>query len=214
MVGGLSARTGGTNGRGALTAIAVVAVALGAAVAGTAVAGAQSDGPVLTVGDAAVEDGEAAEVAVALDTAPNGVAGFAVNVSVADPSVATVTNASLGESFDSVGESTDVASDGSAATLSGADLGENVQPGATGVTLATVTVQGEDDGETTLEATVNSMDNDHGNDTDPTVEPGSVTVGATPTETTESTSGSGPGFNTVVALFALVAGSLIAKRTA
>ncbi|WP_226011521.1 hypothetical protein [Halomicrobium salinisoli] len=199
--------------------MAVVAVALGATVAGTAVVGAQSDGPVLSVGDAAIDAGETAEVAVALDTAPNGVSGFAVNVSVADPSVATVTNVSLGESFDSVGESTAIASDGSGAALSAADLGENVQPGASDVTLGTVTVQGEADGETAIEATVNSMDNDNGNDTDPTVESGSVTVGEgqMSTETTEPptpTSGSGPGFNQVVALFALVSGSLIAKRAA
>ncbi|WP_225332728.1 cohesin domain-containing protein [Halomicrobium urmianum] len=220
MVGGLPTRTvGGTNARRALTTAAIVAVvAFGATVAGTAVVGAQSDGPVLSVGDASVDPGETSAVAVTLDSAPKGVAGFDVNVSVADPSVATVTNVSLGEPFDSPGGSSGVTSDGSTAVLLVADLGESVQSDASDVTFATVTVRGEADGSTAIEATVDGVDNDDGGDVEPAVENGSVTVGDVQTsdETAGSTttSGSGPGFTKIVALFALVAGSLIAKRRA
>lgn len=222
MVGGPPIRTaGGTNARRALAATVAVAVALAATAAGTAVVGAQSDGPVLAVGDATVDPGETAQVAVTLDEAPKGVSGFAVNVSVADPSVATLTNVSLGEGFESPGGTTGITDDGSTVYMEAADLGQNVESGATDVTLATLTVRGEADGETALEASVTGVDNDNGNATEPVVENGNLTVGdeqtQTPTETTEpstTTDGSGPGFTVAGALAALVAAGLVAKRAA
>lgn len=225
MVGGPANDTaGGTHARQALAAMTVVAVALGVAVAGTAVVGAQGDGPVVGVADATVDPGETTTVAITLDSAPNGVSGYSVNVSVADTSVTTVTNVSIGEQFDSLGGSSGVTEDGSTAYLSAADLSENVQSGASEVTLATVTVQGESAGSTALEPTVESMDNDDGSSVDPAVEAGTVTVGDTgesgdATEASDTatggdggtSSGFGPGFRLVVALFALVTVGLLAR---
>ncbi len=103
-----------------------------------------------------------AEAAITLDEAPDGVSGFELSIAVSDTGVATIESVASGSGFTSPGDSTSVSSDGSSATISGADLSESVQDGATDVRLGTVTLATHATGETIVDASVEAMDDDDG----------------------------------------------------
>lgn len=155
--------------------VATLAVGgLGGAPTGTAVA--QADETTLDVGDAAVEPGENGTVRLSLDRVPDGLAGFAVTLSLDDPDAATVTGAGYPDDYQ---PTTDPAVDesGAAVTVEAADLGATVEPGATNVTLAVIDLAGEASGTAELAVTEAQVDADDGSKVDPTVDPGTVAVG-------------------------------------
>jgi hypothetical protein len=160
-----------------LAVIGAVLLTLGASVlTGTAAAQTESDDPTIRVSSATVQPDETATVDVVLTSAPDGLAGYAVDLSV-EGEGAAITGASYPDTFGLTSEPT-VVDDGTSVTLEAADLGENVQPGASDVVLATVELGGESGGETTLAVEPLQFDTDGGGSMTPTSESGTVTVSA------------------------------------
>jgi len=175
------------------TALGVTALLAAVALAGTvpgggAVAVAQ-DGPTVRVTDASLDPGGTATARVVLTSAPDGLAGYELVLSVADGDVATFVGANYTDAFGLTTEPA-VGDDGRTLRLEAADVGGNVQPGATDVTLATVELRGESDGEADLAVRPVQFDADGGAAMDVDGESGSVIVGepeATATPTAEAT---------------------------
>ncbi len=110
---------------------------------------------------------------VRVDEAPDGIAGFQLDVGVADPEVVAVTGGSYPDTL-GLTEDPVVADDGSAVTLKASDTEDAVEPGASDVVLATVDLASAGSGTTDLTATVQAMDADGGDAIDPVVETGAV----------------------------------------
>jgi endoglucanase len=109
-----------------------------------------------------VSAGGTTEASITLSNAPNGLAGFKLKVSVEDTSIATIENASLPSTLTAPGGGTTIADDGSSVTLRAADLEQNIQDGATDITLATVTLNGHSTGQTEVVVAVQTIDDDAG----------------------------------------------------
>jgi hypothetical protein len=158
-----------------LAAVGAVVLALCAS-ALTGAAAAQSDSPMITVSSTTVQPGETATVDVVLTSAPEGLAGYAVDLSVEGDGTA-ITGASYPDTFGLTSEPV-IGDDGKTVTLEAADLSENVQPGASEVVLATVELSGERVGETTLSLAPVQFDTDGGGSMSPASDAGTVTVAA------------------------------------
>ena len=191
----------------AATALAVVAAlataTLAATVAGVGATAAAQDGLTVQATDASVDPGETATVRVILTSAPEGLAGYELILSV-DGEAATVVGANYTETFGLTTEPA-VSADGRTIRLEAADVGGNVEAGATDVTLATVELRGESAGRADLEVRPVQFDADGGARMNVSVENGSVVVGepeptatptdeptATPTGESGTTDGSAP----------------------
>ncbi|WP_226021757.1 cellulase family glycosylhydrolase [Halomicrobium salinisoli] len=114
--------------------------------------------------ESAIDAGGETTATVSLAEAPDGLSGFDLTVSVADTSVATIQSASTGDAVSAVGDEPQPSSDGSSVTLSGADLSESVESGATNVVLATVTLAGREAGQTEVTVDVGSLQNNAGSE--------------------------------------------------
>ncbi len=120
---------------------------------------AQAEGPLtLTLQGESIRVGATAALPLVLDQAPAGLAGFHIEVRLADPSVARIT----GVEFPAFGLSRDFPSDGSTIRLAAADLLKLAQTGATSITLATLRVDGLRDGAAEFQVRVLRMDDDNG----------------------------------------------------
>jgi len=108
--------------------------------------------PTLAVESASLTPGATQPVAVTLSEAPTGVSGFQLNVSVGNGSRAQFTDAAIASPFDEVEGAFDttISSDNTTVTLSGSDVNKNIEPGATDITLATITLEGVQAGTTEL----------------------------------------------------------------
>lgn len=94
--------------------------------------------------------GENATVPILLDSAPNGLSGYGITVTLADPSVAEITAVSFP---DWAGMKSSSAVPSGQAVLRAADLSMQVPMGATNLTLATLTVTGRAAGTTGITVT-------------------------------------------------------------
>ncbi|WP_226481295.1 hypothetical protein [Natrinema amylolyticum] len=171
---------------GALVVALAVGLTVGLPVAVTAASGGSTPGigateangstteSSLVVADATVEPGGTATHRIALTDAPDGLAGFKITLELSTEA-ATVSNASYPDTY---GKTSDpiVSDDGQSVTVEAADLTDEVAPGATDVTLATVAVTGPDTGSTTLEITDVQADADGGSRIEPVLEAGTLTV--------------------------------------
>ncbi|EMA30076.1 hypothetical protein [Haloarcula japonica] len=139
--------------------------------------------PKISIEAGSVAAGETTTVPVVLTTAPDGLAGYQLELAVDDPAVVRFENASYPDRF---GLTTDpvVSSDGGTVTLEAADLDGQIEPGASDVTLATVTLAGVDSGETQVTVASNQVDADGGGAVEPATEPAALTV--SPSATTEA----------------------------
>lgn len=160
--------------------LGVVLLAVGAS-ALTGAATAQSDSPTIRVQSATVEPGETATVDVVLTSAPDGLAGYAIDLSVGD-SNALIEGASYPDAFGLTSDPT-VSEDGSSIRLEAADLNDQVQPGATDVVLATVEVSSGMAGDITLSVQPLQFDADGGDSVNPASESGTLTVSDDATST-------------------------------
>lgn len=207
---------GETKPRRGLAVICVVAVALCSATAGVAASGAQTStaasDSVVSAPDVTVGPDEAAVVEVTLAEAPAGLAGFEIAVTVGNTSVAAISNMTVADAFTSP-KGAQVASDGSSAMVKAADLQQNVQANATDVTLATVTLEGVEEGSTTLDVRPDNFDDDEGGQMNLSVDAGTVTVESSGGDT-QTTGGSGAGFGLGLALAVLAGLGLAAGRRA
>ncbi|APW99982.1 hypothetical protein CHINAEXTREME_01860 [Halobiforma lacisalsi AJ5] len=151
-----------------------------------------TEGPEIVVSDATVgdpADGEPGIHRVALTDAPNGLAGFTLELELESAGVATVSDASYPEQF---GITTDpvVSADERSVTLEAVDLDDAVTDGAANVTLARVAVTGVAPGETELRVSNAQVDADGGSAVDPTLGAGTVTVGEPATDSDATDPGS------------------------
>lgn len=167
-----------------VAAPAVTGALTGAAAGGstTAATTAQST-PTVAVDGATVDVGENGTPALSLSSAPDGLSGFTVVVSVGSTSTATIVNASVDGSFGLTNVT--VADDGSSVRIKAVDLDNNTKPGATDIALGSVKVAGESDGETDLSVTVERLDDDDGNPISAATDGGVVTVQAASFEVSE-----------------------------
>lgn len=135
--------------------------------------------PVVAIDDATIDVGNRTTVDLTLSSAPNGLSGYKINVTVDDGSVAEFTGASYPSNTYSLTD-TQVADGNRTISLKAVDLSDNVGPGATDIDLASVEIQGKTRGETNLTIDVVQMDtDDDGGDVkaiNPTTDPGTVTV--------------------------------------
>ncbi|WP_435065485.1 S8 family serine peptidase [Halobaculum sp. EA56] len=130
--------------------------------------------PTVMVGSATVPPNASGTVPLTLTSAPDGLSGFNVTVTVSNATAATLTGASVPREY--VLNTTSVGPDGTTLTIKAADTSNVTVPGDTDVTIATVELRGETRGNTSLNVTVNQMDDDDGRPVDPLVEPGVVQV--------------------------------------
>jgi hypothetical protein len=180
--------------RRAALAVAVAALALFGTVA--AVGTAAGEDPQVRVSTATVADGETATLGVALSAAPEGLAGYYLRLSVADPAVATIEGAAYPDRFGMTSDP-EVEDGGRTVVLEAADLDSEIGAGATDVTLATVDVSGAAPGEVRVTAEPLQFDADGGSAFSPTAQAGVLTVTATGDDATTGTeSGSAPGATT------------------
>jgi hypothetical protein len=131
-----------------------------------------------TSGEAAV--GGTTTYDLVVDTADSGVGAYTATVTVDDPSVATITDVQLLGSPAGQTTNVDIASDGSSVTIDAA-LMNTADTGS--VPVATITVQGETPGSTSLSPSVSALGNEQGTSYDVT-----GTNGASLTVTEISTS--------------------------
>ncbi|WP_226012376.1 fibronectin type III domain-containing protein [Halomicrobium salinisoli] len=141
--------------------------------------GGESSTVSVDLASADIGTGAETTAAVVLDEAPGGVSGFDVTVSVADPSVASISSASVGGGLNSIGDEPSPSGGGSTASISGADLSESVSEGATDVELATVTLVGQSDGETDVSVDVSNLDANDGDELSVSTGSATLTVGTT-----------------------------------
>ncbi|GAB3668264.1 hypothetical protein [Halopiger thermotolerans] len=140
--------------------------------------------PTLVVDDATVDPDGTATQRIALTDAPDGLAGFELTLEL-ESDVATVAGASYPDHF---GMTTDpvVGADSRTVTVEAVDLTDEIGAGASDVTLATLELEGVEDGATELRVTEMQIDADGGDAVDPSLEAGTVTVGGA-----DSAAGSG-----------------------
>lgn len=113
------------------------------------------------------------EVNVILDSAPGGLSGYDITLSVSDPSLATIAAASK-PGWATIG--TVGSTPAGSIQITGADINDQVQSGAAGVTLGTVAIQALDVGTVTLTITVTALDDDTGTPIEATTQSATITL--------------------------------------
>ncbi len=173
---------------GRVLLLALVLAALCALVTGASAAS-------LTTGDFQIPAiGGTVSVPITLDTAPAGLSGYEMTVTLGDGTVAEITAVTFPTfSFLSSVDGNSVAgfsytlpTPASTVSLRGSDLGQSVANGSTNVVLATLTVRAKADGVSSIGVTPSAglgIQDRNGNIYTVTTPPGSVTVG-TPTTPT------------------------------
>jgi hypothetical protein len=126
-----------------------------------------------------LQQGSSATITLTLDSAPEGLAGYRMNISLSNPASARITGVTY-PSWAVISNTTGVP--GSAVRISGVDLGKSIEKGATSVPLATITLQGLGAGTSRIIASDSRFDADGG----------AVTL-ADPTEATVTVSASTSG---------------------
>mgnify|MGYP000324326988 CR=1 FL=1 len=161
--------------RGAALAVALAALALLGAVAAAGTVTAQSEQPTVAVTDGSTAADGTTTVGVVLTSAPDGLSGYYLDITVENPDVARIDAAGYPDRFGLTSEP-EIGSDGTTATLEAADMEDAIEPGATDVTLATVQVAGTAPGEVELGIEPRQFDADDGSAFSPRTEAGTVTV--------------------------------------
>jgi PKD repeat protein len=117
--------------------------------------------------------GETASTNLTLDSVPAGLAGYNISVSIADPSIATITGLTFPQ-WAILNKTRTFPS--SLATFAAVDLTDQIQPQSTQVPLGNLTFQGLKKGSTAVQIIVNRMDDDSGNPVSPSVRSGTFVV--------------------------------------
>lgn len=113
------------------------------------------------------------EVNIVLDSAPAGLSGYDITVSVSDPALATIAAANK-PGWATIG--TVGATPASSVQITGADLNDQIQSGATGILLGTVAIRALDAGTVDLTITVTALDDDTGAPFEATTRAGTITL--------------------------------------
>jgi hypothetical protein len=103
--------------------------------------------------------GQTATVPITLDQAANGIAGYTLDVSVANPSVAEIVGVDY-PAWASLSQSTSLPA--GEVRLKAVDINREVEAGATNIPIATVTVKSQSAGSTTLQVIPVRLSDDSG----------------------------------------------------
>jgi hypothetical protein len=123
-----------------------------------------------------VSQGDTQTITLFLDEAPQGLAGYLFSVMVTNPGTTRIMDVSY-PSWAGLSNTTGVP--GESITMSAVDLNRQVQAGATGIILGTITVQGGTAGTSTISISNIQMDADGGNVINAVPYPGTVIVSIT-----------------------------------
>lgn len=161
----------------AVLVTAVLAGAVGTTGGAATPDGGDSAGPTVHVGNATVSPGGTATVPVVLSSAPDGLAGYRLRVSLADGDVADID----GVTYPSDGQLTatpDPTAGSDAVRVKAVDLADEIRPGATDVHLASIRVRGLQPGNASLTVEPVRFDSDSGSNVDVRPRHGQVAVSA------------------------------------
>jgi hypothetical protein len=123
-----------------------------------------------------VSQGDTQTITLLLDSAPQGLAGYLFSVTINNPGTSRIMDVSYPAW---AGLSKTTGAPGESITMSAVDLNRQVQTGATGVILGTITVQGGTAGTSTITVHNIQMDADGGNVINAAHQPGTVIVSMT-----------------------------------
>ncbi|PKL59098.1 MAG: hypothetical protein CVV33_09590 [Methanomicrobiales archaeon HGW-Methanomicrobiales-4] len=129
--------------------------------------------------------GSSGSSALILDSAPAGVAGYKINVTMGTAGVAMVTDAVFPSAFSMNSKTTLPAEE---VKVVGVDLTNSIESGASNITLCTFTVQGVASGITNMQLSIGELTDDVGSPIGATLKDALITVGsATPSPTPTGT---------------------------
>jgi hypothetical protein len=121
--------------------------------------------------------GTTTPVAITLDTASAGIAGFDINITLSNPSVASITDVTF-PPWAILNESSSLSA--SSVRLRMVDLYNQNQPSSTNVPFGSVTLKGKATGSTDVVITIKEITSDVGDSLSPTLRQGTFTVDAAP----------------------------------
>jgi hypothetical protein len=133
----------------------------------------------ITIESITVSEGMEARVKIILDSAPKGLAGYDVTVTLRDAAIASVIKVELPP----WAKLSDSSIRGNSIKLKAVDLDDRIRSGSTNIELATIIFGNTKQGESMIELTVNKMDDDEGNPIIPSIEAGKLTVTGPSTKT-------------------------------
>ena len=121
-----------------------------------------------------MDPGNATTYQIVMDSAPDGLAGYDISVSLDNPGVAEIESVSY-PSWVTLNQTGDLPSDN--VRINAVDLNSQIQGGSTKVPLATITVKGNNPGTTRINLNVQELDADGGNPINAETNNGQLTVG-------------------------------------
>ena len=128
-----------------------------------------SSSPTLTVSDGQVYAiGETATINITLSKAPNGLSGYNISISLSNASVAEIISVSFPD-WATLHSNSSLPAD--SAWIKAADINDKIKSGEN-ITLAILTIRGDNYGDTEIAATVTKMDDDDGNPINPSIKYG------------------------------------------
>ncbi|MCM1987802.1 hypothetical protein [Methanococcoides seepicolus] len=128
-------------------------------------------------GDASVIEDQTTQIQIMASAFPEGLAGYNLSVVIDDPAVAEIVDVEYPE-WASIVETSSMP--GTSISLKALDGSSQVEAGAEGVVLATLTVSGKEFGSTGLTLSVDGLDDDSGTAIDATLSTGALEVTMTP----------------------------------
>ena len=138
----------------------------------------------LAPSDHTVTEGSTVTYDIVMDSAPNGLAGYKLEVSLANPGNAEIVAASF-PGWASLSNAGSLPAD--SVQLSGVDLNRQIQNGSAGVVLATITVRGDSAGSTGISINPIEIDADGGDAIGTATRSGQLTIQAIAAPTTTPT---------------------------
>jgi len=131
----------------------------------------------ISIGSPTIEQGGEAKIVLKLDSAPNGLSGYEVFISLENGAVADIVRVD----FPKWAKLSDSSIEGDSAKLRAVDLEDEIKPGATDIELAIVILGNTEQGESLIKIIVSKMDDDDGNPINSFVEHGRLMVKGTAT---------------------------------
>jgi PKD repeat protein len=117
--------------------------------------------------------GSTTTISLTLDSAPDGLSGYNLTVSLSDPSIAEILSVSF-PAWANVHDTSTLPS--GSVRMKAADLADGVKSGDTNTLLGTLTIRGDADGTCDIVVTVTKMDDDSGNSINPGTVSGTIEV--------------------------------------
>ncbi|PXF60433.1 MAG: hypothetical protein C4B59_09530 [Candidatus Methanogaster sp.] len=131
--------------------------------------------PSVDVGDGTIDNiGSTTTVDLTLDSAPDGLSGYNLTVSLSDPSIAEILSVSF-PTWATMHSNSALPAD--SVWMKAADLQDSVKSGDTNIQLGTLTIRGDAGGMCEIAVTVTKMDDDSGNPISPATDAGHLEVG-------------------------------------